>query len=123
MRGLLLKNTPWDFNQLEKYISCSTGGYDYSNIIETLTIVDKFTTKIDRSVIASDPNEIEKVSSRLSLAAVYARTYFILDRNDLARDLQVYGNNLLARLIELQSNGPKFVEESQINNFRKLLNF
>jgi len=123
MRSLLLKNTPWDFNQLERYIGCSLDGYDYPSIIQTLKIVDRFSSKLDRSVIARDSNEINDVVSRLNLAAVYARTYFILGQMQSARDLQVFGNSLLARLIELQVYNPTLVTDSQVINFRKLLNF
>ena len=123
IRSLLLKNTPWDFNQLERYIACSLDGYDYPSIIQTLKIVDQFSSKLARSVIARDSNEINNVVSRLNLAAVHARTYFILGQMQSARDLQVFGNSLLVRLIELQVYNPTLVTDSQVINFRKLLNF
>jgi len=123
IRSTLLRNTPWDFSQLEGYINCSLNGFDYPNIIQTLKIVDQFSSQVDRSVIALDANEVNNVNSRLNLAAVQARTNFILGQMQLARDLQAYGNSLLARLIELQVYNPASVTESQINNFRRLLNF
>jgi hypothetical protein len=123
IRSLLLNNTPWDFSQLERYIDCSLDGYEYPSIIHTLKKVDQFSSKLDRSVIARDPSEVKNVISRLNLAAVQARTYFILGQMQLAQDLQDFGNSLLARLIELQVYNPTSVTESQINNFRRLLSF
>jgi O-antigen ligase len=123
IRGLLIENTPWDFNQLAKYIDCSLGGFLYPNIEKTLSIVEKYSAKVDRSPIASSVNEISDVSSRLNQAAVRSRTYFLLGKMQLARDLQSYGNNLLARLIELQISNPALVTEAEINNYRRLLDF
>jgi hypothetical protein len=123
MRSLLLLNTPWDFSQLERYIDCSLDGFQYPSIIQTLKTVDQFSSKLDRSVIARDANEVKNVTLRLNLAAVQARTYFILGQMPLARDLQRFGNSLLTRLIELKIYNPTSVTESQVKNFRRLLNF
>lgn len=123
IRSLLLKNAPWDFSQLEGYIGCSLDGYDYPSIIQTLRMVAQFSSQVDRSVIARDPNEVNNVTSRLNLAAVQARTYFILGQMQLAGDLQAFGNSLLARLLELQVYNPTLVTESQVKNYRKLLDF
>ena len=62
-------------------------------------MVAQFSSQVDRSVIARDPNEVNNVTSRLNLAAVQARTYFILGQMQLAGDLQAFGNSLLARLL------------------------
>ena len=123
IRSTLLNNTPWDLSQLEKYIDCSMNGFVYHDIIESLTKVIEFSPKVDKSVIPFDPNEVPAISSRLNLAALQARTYFILGNMQSARDLQSYANNLLARLIELQFSNSTFVSESQVKNFRKLLDF
>lgn len=123
IRSPLIENTPWDFAQLVKYIDCYLGGFDYPNIIETLSVVDKYSTKIDRTTILSDSSEVGNVSSRLNQAAVRSRVYLILGKMQLARDLQSYSNNLLARLIKLQISNPTLVTELEIKNYRRLLDF
>jgi len=123
MRSLLLNNTPWDFSQLEWYIDCSLDGYQYPSIIQTLKTVDQFSSKLDRSAIARDSNEINILTSRINLASVQSRTYFILGQMQSARDLQAYSNSLLLRLIELQVSNPTSEADSQVSKFRKLLNF
>jgi O-antigen ligase len=123
IRGILLKNTPWDLSQLEKYIDCSVNGFVYQDIVESLTRVAIFSPKVDRSVIPVDPNEVIMVSTRLNLATLQARSYFILGRMQSARDLQSFANNLLTRLTELQVSNPTLVTESQLKKFKTRLNF
>jgi len=123
MLSLLLNNTPWDFTQLERYIDCSLDGYQYPSIIQTLKTVDQFSSKLDRSAIARDANEINILTSRINLASVQSRTYFILGQMQAARDLQAYSNSLLLRLIELQVSNPTSEADSQVSKFRKILNF
>jgi hypothetical protein len=121
--GLLIKNTPWDISQLEKYIYCSVNGYIYQDIIKSLTKVDQFSSEVDRTEIPSDSEELKNVSYRLNLVSVRARFYFILGQVQSARNLQVYGNILLARLLELQGSNSTLVTDSEVNIYEKRLKF
>ncbi len=123
IRNILLNNTPWDLIQLEKYITCSMNGFTYPDIIKSLTKADKYFSKVDQSDTPADLNEISVVLARINLSAVQARTFFILGKIPLARDLQGYGNNLLTRFDELQVSNPNLERETQVDKFRKLLDF
>lgn len=123
LRETLLLNAPWDHKELEEYIGCALDGFNYPGIIQTLKIVDRFSSEVDRSVIARDPEEVTNLISRLNISAVQARTYFIVGKTQLSRDLQNFSSTLLARLIEIQVNNPTLVTKSQIDYFRKLLDF
>lgn len=123
IRSRLIKNTPWDFGHLDKFISCILDGYSEPNIIEILKKVDEFPFAIERSTIPADSNELIATNARLSFVAVRARFYNIVGQMQLAQELQTYGNNLLTRLIELQVSNPTSVTESQINKFKNLLSF
>ena len=123
IREVLIKNTPWDLRQLEKYIICSLDGYVYPEIIESLTKASKYFSEMNQSDIPTDPNEVKNLSLRLNQAAIEARAYFILGKLQSARELQAYSNNLLGQLVELQTSDPTLVSESQIKDFRELLKF
>jgi O-antigen ligase len=123
IREVLIKNTPWDFRQLEKYIICSLDGFVYPEIMESLTKASKYFSEMNQSDIPTNPNEVKNLSLRVNQAAFEARAYFILGQLQSARDLQAYSNNLLGQLVELQTSDPTLVSESQINDFRKLLKF
>jgi O-antigen ligase len=123
IRKILINNTPWDFDQLQKYIFCSLDGYVYPEIIESLTRAEQYFPKVDRSVIDSDLNAIENTTNRLNMAAIQARSYFIIGQMLSARELQSYSNNLLAQLFDLQASTPNLLPESQIDSYKILLNF
>jgi hypothetical protein len=123
IRNTLLKNTPWELFQLEKYILCVVNGYAFPDSSESLTKASEYFSEVDRSEIPSDPNEIKEVTSRLNLVAIRARSLFILGKVQSARELQTYGNKLLARLVELQAFDPSLVPEITINENRKTLKF
>jgi hypothetical protein len=123
IHGVLIENTPWDISQLENYIDCSVNGYIYQDIIKSLTKVDQFSSEVDRTEIPSDSEELKNVSYRLNLVSVRARFYFILGQVQSARNLQVYGNILLARLLELQGSNSTLVTDSEVNIYEKRLKF
>ncbi len=123
IRSRLIKNTPWDFGHLDKIISCILGGYSEPDINAILKKVDEFPFAIERSPIPSDSNELIATNARLTFVAVRSRFYYIIGQIQLAQELQAYGNNLLARLIELQAANPTSMMESQIDKFKKLLSF
>jgi O-antigen ligase len=123
IRNTLLKNTPWDLFQLEKYILCVVNGYAFPDSSESLAKASEYFSEVDRSDIPSDPNEIIEVTSRLNQVAIRARSQFILGKVQSARELQAYGNKLLARLVELQAFDPSLVPEIVINKNRKTLKF
>ena len=123
MRGELIRNMPWDFSQLEKYINCSINGYPVGDIVLALRQAEQYFSEVDQSNIPTDLNEEKNIIARLNTAAVRARSSFILGQMQSARDLQAYSNNLLARLIELQEFNAPLVTDFQVNHFRKLLDF
>jgi O-antigen ligase len=123
IRKRLIQNTPWDFGHLDHFISCLLDGYSGANDIAILQNVSRFPYNVDRSAIPADSNELIATNARLSFVAVRARLYFLIGQMQPAKDLQMYGNNLLTRLMELQASNPTSVMESQINKFKKLLDF
>jgi hypothetical protein len=119
----LIKSTPWDFHQLDRYIDCYMVGYLDPNLLKMLAIVDQYSSKVDQSTIPSDSNEIGAVRARLTVVAVRARASFLLGQLPQSTDLQSYGNRLLSRLFELQVSNPSLITDSEIIKFKKLLKF
>ena len=123
IRSLLIRSTPWDYDQLEKYLGCSLDGYEDPNLIKNLTNVERYFATVIQPVLGPDSNDIYVVSSKLSVAAVQSRVYFILGQFQKARELQSNSSNLLNQLIDLQSSRPVLVPEAQINSIRRLISF
>jgi hypothetical protein len=123
LRTTLIKNSPWDPEQLIKYINCHMDGYVAPDLVRNLTIASRYFGEIDRGVILEDVNEAINLSNRLVVVSNRARSLFILGQIASARDLQTYGNTLLSRLNELQATNPTLVSEVETEYFKKLLDF
>jgi O-antigen ligase len=123
LRTTLIKNSPWDPEQLIKYINCHMDGYLAPDLVRNLTIASRYFGEIDRGVILEDVNEAINLSNRLVVVSNRARSLFILGQIESARDLQTYGNTLLSRLNELQATNPTLVSEVETKYLKKLLDF
>lgn len=123
LRTTLVKNMPWDFGQVTKYIDCHMEGYEDPAIVKILLNSARYFSEFDRTVIPADVNEASKTSQRLQDVATRARISLITGKYQEARSTQSYGKALLFRLIELRQLNPTLVPESQIDYFRKLLDF
>jgi O-antigen ligase len=123
LRTTLIKNSPWDQDQLIKYINCYMDGYTPPDLVRNLTIASQYFTELDRIVVLEDINDVNDLTDKLEVVSTRARALFIIGKIDLARDLQMYGNALILRLIDLQSIDPTVALEVQTDYLRKLLDF
>ena len=128
LRTTIVKNIPWDFDQVGKYVDCYMGGYVDPNLVNNLKLAAQFFYAIDESKIPSGTDEISKkdevfnLSSRLNVISINSRVLLILGQSESAQKMQAYGNSLLSRLTDLKISNPDLVSDSQIAYFAKLLN-
>lgn len=123
LRSTLIKNTPWDPEQLNKYIDCHMDGYVFSDLLLSLNTSSKYFSEVDMTVILEDTNEVANISSRLLSVSTLARAFYIIGNLQFAENLQSYGNTLLSRLNAIQQMNPSLVSETQVVYFRNLLDF
>jgi O-antigen ligase len=123
LRGALLLNTPWDFNQLQKFLTCDEQGFDYRDIRKTLISVEQYLPIIEESTILDDVNEVANLTSRLQTVSVCAKTYFLIGNLQNANKLQIYAIRLIERVDELLATGAPGLDVNKITLYRKLLDF
>jgi hypothetical protein len=123
LRSTLINNTPWESEQVVKYLVCIINGYSDPNLVRYLTKASLYFSEIDRTTIPANASEPEVTSRRLSVASSYARALFIIGNTRSAVSLQSYSNVLLSRLVELTQSNPALASERDIEVFRKLLRF
>jgi hypothetical protein len=123
LRSTLVKNTPWDLEQLNKYIDCEMDGHLFPDLLSSLKMASKYFPEVDKAVIPEDVNESAKISSRLLTVSTLARSFHIIGNIQSAEELRTYGKALLSRLIEIQQLSPSMVPENQIDYFRNRLDF
>jgi hypothetical protein len=123
LREPLLLNTPWDFNQLQSFLTCDEQGFDYKDIRKTLISVEQYLPIIEESAILDEVNEVANLTSRLQTVSVCAKTYFLIGNLQNANKLQIYAIRLIERADELLATGAPGLDVNKITLYRKLLNF
>ena len=123
LRETLMLNTPWDFNQLQGFVTCYTQGFMYRDIQKTLVFAEPYLPLIDESEIPFDADEVPSLASRLDTVTLLARVYFIIGKQDIASNLQSYSRRLMARLDGLLATGAPGPSMDKLDSYRKLLEF
>jgi hypothetical protein len=123
LRDYLIVNTPWQEDLVNKYIECHMAGIVFPNLQKNLRVSSQYFLKIDRTNIPENGNEFNNLVDRLVAVSNRARVLYILGQIEPARDLQVYGNSILPRLLVLQLTNPTLISEAQIRYLTKLLDF
>jgi len=123
LRETLIENSPWDTSQLRDYIDCYMSGYDYPNLVTNLAKASKYFLKIERGAIPKDESEVAGLNIKLVEITYRARALFIIGQIQSAKELQEYGNVLVSRLVNLSSVNPTLVSQSELEYFKKLLDF
>jgi O-antigen ligase len=120
LRSTLIRNTPWDFSQTEKYVLCLVNGYMDKNMVENLKLTQKFWEPLDTT---RTPNEFNELMRTIHLAAIRANISRLLDNLDEAAALRTYANKLIAGI---ESVDPQALSESQreeLGKYKRLLTF
>jgi len=123
LREALLLNTPWDFNQLQSFLTCNEQGFDYKDIRKTLISVEQYVPMIEELAIPNDLNEVANLASRLQTVSIYAKTYFLIGNLQNANRLQLYATRLIERMDDLLATGAPGSDVNKITLYRKLLDF
>ena len=123
LREALLLNTPWDFNQLQSFLTCAEQGFDYKDIRKTLISVEQYLPIIEELAILDDVNEVANLASRLQTVSVCAKTYFLIGNMQNASRLQLYATRLIERMDELLAAGAPGPDVNKITLYKKLLDF
>lgn len=119
----LLLNTPWDFNQLQSFVTCHANGFKFQDVRKTLVVTVQYFPMIDESAIPVDVNEVTNLASRIKKVAVYAQTYLLIGNLQNASKLQAYATTLIKRLDELLATGASGPSLDEILLYKKLLDF
>jgi hypothetical protein len=120
LRSTLIRNTPWDFSQTEKYVLCLVNGYMDKNMVENLKLTQKFWEPLDTT---RTPNEFNELLRTINLAAIRANISRLLDNLDEAAALRTYANKLITGI---ESVDPQVLSESQreeLGQHKRLLMF
>jgi O-antigen ligase len=123
LRETLIENIPWDFSAVSKYVDCYIDGYVSPNLITNLAMASKYFLEIERGVIPEDEDEVARLTEKLFEVTYRARVLFIVGQIQSAKELQGYGNALFSRLVNLRSVDPTPVIQSELEFFKKLLDF
>ena len=123
IREALLLNTPWDFNQLQIFLTCDEQGFDYKDIRKTLISIEQYLPIIEELVIPEDVNEVANLESRLQSVSVCAKAYFLIGNLQSANRLHSYATKLIERMDELLATGAPGLDVNKITLYRKLLDF
>ena len=123
LRTTLIRNVPWDQDQINKYILCVLNGYEDKNLRENLLEITAFNPKIDDSEIPSSNHEAEDLFNRLSVVATRARIEFTLHHVQNANQLRRYCEILLSRLELIRNSADTQISNTSLDALRRLLDF
>lgn len=120
LRSTLIRNTPWDFSQTEKYVLCLVNGYMDKNMIENLKLTKEFWEPLDTT---RTPIEFNELMRTIHLAAIRANTARLLDSLDEAAALRTYANKLIAGIESIESQVLSESQQEELGRYKRLLIF
>ena len=121
LRSVIVANTPWDQLQVERYIWCTRVDFDDPQLKSNLMEISSFAVEIEQLDVSLIPVEIDPTIAEIRSVAILANLKKLQGEKRLADALFIYGNDLLARLENLQINDPAKVTDILLQRFKFLL--
>jgi len=123
IRARLIRNMPWDFNQLKSYLICISNGYRDSESRAVLTLASKFFKDVDDSSIGLEKINVPEFESRITHVSTLARLNHELGRSEQAQEFALFALQLLDDLNEVARANPEIVLSIDLVEVRRLIDF